>query len=129
MSNELIRKSEVLELIDSLRHANPEICNVFAWSAALMEAVQGIEELPPVNAVELPCKIGDILFEVCVVCGGIHKREVHGFNIRENGMFIVCDTTNFEKREIGKQVFSSRGEAEEALVLRQCFQQTMTEET
>lgn len=126
MSDELIRKSDVLDLLNktkvALWHDN------FA-GAVLIAIHDAVEDMPPVNAVELPCKIGDILFEVCVACGGIHKREVHGFNIRENGMFIVCDTTNFEKREIGKQVFLSRGEAEEALVLRQCFQQTMTEET
>ena len=122
MSDELIRKSDVLDLLDDLgvNLIDYDICS---------RLFDTIDNMPPVNAVELPCKIGDILFEVCVACGGIHKREVHGFNIRENGMFIVCDTTNFEKREIGKQVFSSRGEAEEALVLRQCFQQTMTEET
>ena len=122
MSDELIRKSDVLDLLDDLglNLIDYDICS---------RLFDTIDNMPPVNAVELPCKIGDILFEVCVACGGIHKREVHGFNIRENGMFIVCDTTNFEKREIGKQVFLSRGEAEEALVLRQCFQQTMTEET
>lgn len=117
-SDELIRKSEVIKAIK-------RVLGGYCMGSAVAGA---INEIQPVNAVELPCEIGDILFEVCVVCGGIHKREVHGFNIRENGMFIVCDTTNFEKREIGKQVFSSRGEAEEALVLRQCFQQTMTEE-
>ena len=85
------------------------------YRKGLMDALRITEAIEPVNAVELPCKIGDTLFELCVVCGGIHKREVHGFNIRENGMFIVCDTKNFEKREIGKQVFLSRGKAEEAL--------------
>lgn len=115
MSDELIRKSEVIKAIK-------RVLGGYCMGSAVAGA---INEIQPVNAVELPCEIGDILFEVCVVCGGIHKREVHGFNIRENGMFIVCDTTNFEKREIGKQVFLSRGEAEEALVLRQCFQQTM----
>lgn len=122
MSNELIRKSDVLDLLGDLG------LNLIDYDI-YSQLFDTVDNMPPVNAVELPCKIGDILFEVCVVCGGIHKREVHGFNIRENGMFIVCDTTNFEKREIGKQVFLSRGEAEEALVLRQCFQQTMTEET
>lgn len=121
MDDELIRKSDVLDLLDDL---GVNLIDYDIYSRLF----DTIDNMPPVNAVELPCKIGDILFEVCVVCGGIHKREVHGFNIRENGMFIVCDTTNFEKREIGKQVFLSRGEAEEALVLRQCFQQTMTEE-
>ena len=121
MSDELIRKSDVLDLLDDLG------LNLIDYDI-YSQLFDAVEDMPPVNAVELPCKIGDILFEVCVVCGGIHKREVHGFNIRENGMFIVCDTTNFEKREIGKQVFLSRGEAEEALVLRQCFQQTMAEE-
>ena len=122
MSNELIRKSDVLDLLGDLG------LNLIDYDI-YSQLFDTVDNMPPVNAVELPCKIGDILFEVCVVCGGIHKREVHGFNIRENGMFIVCDTKNFEKREIGKQVFLSRGEAEEALVLRQCFQQTMTEET
>ena len=80
-----------------------------------MDDLRVAEVIEPVNAVELQCKIGDTIYEVCFVCGGIHKRGVHGFNIRENGMFIVCDTKNFEKREIGKQVFLSRGEAEKAL--------------
>ena len=109
MSDELIRKSDVLDLLDDLG------LNLIDYDI-YSQLFDTVDNMPPVNAVELPCKIGDTLFELCVVCGGIHKREVHGFNIRENGMFIVCDTKNFEKREIGKQVFLSRGEAEEALV-------------
>lgn len=129
MSDELIRKSGLINTLNGWLSGEPsETLFGTGYDGAVRDIIKLIESEKTVNAVELPCEIGDILFEVCVVCEGIHKREVHGFNIRENGMFIVCDTTNFEKREIGKQVFLSRGEAEEALVLRQCFQQTMTEE-
>ena len=113
MSDELIRKSEALKLIDSLRHGNPEICNVFAWSAALMEAGQGIEELSPVNAVELPCKVGDKIFEV-YRCK-IYEQTVKGFTTSDRVELINCETKNFYRFELGKKAFLTREEAEKAL--------------
>jgi len=110
--SELISKRRLEEaLICGLCHGEKtDDCKNGLW-----DALRIVNALETVNAVKLPCKIGDTFFEVCVICGRIHERIVHGFNIRENGMFIVCDTKNFEKREIGKQVFSSREEAEKAL--------------
>lgn len=50
MSDELIRKSEVLELIDSLNISDRQNYE---------DLIFNIEDMTPVNAVELPCKQGD----------------------------------------------------------------------
>lgn len=53
MSIELIRKSDILELIDSLNISNRQIYE---------DLVSNVEDMPPVKAVELPCKIGDKIY-------------------------------------------------------------------
>lgn len=49
MSNELIRKSEVLELIDSLNISDGRIYD---------DLIFNVENLPLVSVIELPCKVG-----------------------------------------------------------------------
>lgn len=67
MSEELIRKSEVLELIRkavaSIPTADVEECG--SWACAFADVKIGVDNMPPVNAVELPCKVGDLLYRIC----------------------------------------------------------------
>ena len=55
MSDELIRKLDVIEIMENLIYDMSEV------STIPQLAKSAIEKLEPVNAVELPCKIGDIL--------------------------------------------------------------------
>ena len=106
MSDELIRKSEVLELIDSLNISDRQNYE---------DLIFNIDNMPPVNAVELPCKIGDEVFEPITKDGKIYSRTVKGFTVSERIELINCETKNFYWFEIGKKVFLTREEAEEAL--------------
>ena len=110
MSNELIRKSEVLSLLNktkvALWHDN------FA-GAVLIAIHDAVEDMPPVNAVELPCKVGDKIFEV-YRCK-IYEQTVKGFTTSDRVELINCETKNFYRFELGKKVFLTRGEAEKAL--------------
>ena len=57
MSDELIRKSEVLDLLDDLYELNWTGDDyITGFNSGLGVAIEAVEELQPVNAVELPCK-------------------------------------------------------------------------
>ena len=112
MNDELIRKSDVLNLLNktkvALWHDN--------YAGAVLIAIHdAVEDMPPVNAVELPCKIGDEVFEPITKDGKIYSRTVKGFTVSERIELINCETKNFYWFEIGKKVFLTREEAEEAL--------------
>ena len=96
MSDELIRKSEVLELIDSLNISDRQNYE---------DLIFNIDNMPPVNAVELPCKIGDEVFEPITKDGKIYSRTVKGFTVSERIELINCETKNFYWFEIGERYF------------------------
>lgn len=103
MSDELIRKSEVIKAIK-------RVLGGYCMGSAVAGA---INEIQPVNAVELPCKVGDKIFEV-YRCK-IYEQTVKGFTTSDRIELINCETKNFYWFEIGKKVFLTRGEAEKAL--------------
>lgn len=74
-----------------------------------------VDNMPPVNAVELPCKIGDMVYEFCKPLNKVYSYEITGFTIKENALFINCYTHNYYFSELGVKVFLSREEAEKAL--------------
>ena len=112
MSDELIRKSDVLDLLDktevALWHDN------FA-GAVLIAIHDAVEDMPPVNAVELPCKIGDTVYECCKFCNAIHEYEVVGFRYKYDMVFIECDKRELTNKNIGVTAFFNREQAEKAL--------------
>ena len=112
MSDELIRKSDVLNLLN-----NTEVgeCPYNCVGAALIAIHDAVEDMPPVNAVGLPCKIGNKLYEVCKQRYGIHEWTVEGISISKNAALINCESKNFYWCEIGDNVFLTREEAEKAL--------------
>ena len=112
MIDELIRKSDVLNLLN-----NTEVgeCPYNCVGAALIAIHDAVEDMPPVNAVELPCKIGDEVFEPIIKSGTIYIRTVKGFTVSDRIELINCKTKNYYWFEIGKKVFLTREEAEKAL--------------
>ncbi len=112
MIDELIRKSDVLNLLN-----NTEVgeCPYNCVGAALIAIHDAVEDMPPVNAVELPCKIGDEVFEPSMKSGTIYSRTVKGFTVSDRIELLHCETKNFYWFEIGKKVFLTREEAEKAL--------------
>lgn len=110
--SELIRKSDVLDLLNktkvALWHDN------FA-GAVLIAIHDAVEDMPPVNVVELPCKIGNKLYEVCKQRYEIHEQTVEGISISKTAALINCESKNFYWCEIGDSVFLTREEAEKAL--------------
>lgn len=59
MSDELIRKIDVLDLLNNIEVGE---CPYNCVGAALIAIHDAIEDMPPVNAVELPCKVGDKVY-------------------------------------------------------------------
>ena len=106
MIDELIRKADVIDLLSSL---DLNLIDYDLYSQ-LFDMVDNIQ---PVNAVELPCKVGDTVYEVW--CKQILKHVVTGFVIKEQVEIIRCQTSNFCAKEINRNFFLSREEAEKAL--------------
>jgi hypothetical protein len=110
--SELIRKSDVLNLLNKTKVAS--WYDNFA-GAVLITIHDAVEDMPPVNAIELPCKIGDEVFEPIMKSGTIYIRTVKGFTVSDRIELINCETKNYYWFEIGKKVFLTREEAEKAL--------------
>ena len=64
---------------------------------------------------ELPCDFGDSIYEACKICSKVHERKVTGFKIGIGGNLILTDTKNFIFREIGRDVFFNKDDAEKVL--------------
>lgn len=117
MSNELIRKSEVIKAIK-------KVLGGYCMGSAVVSV---INEIQPVNAVELPCKIGDTVYEVIEECGAKGSFDCaynggHGYS-RCRGRFAgKCEAyiqeTHFVLSDfgyVGERIFLTREEAEKAL--------------
>ena len=85
--------------------------------------VSDIEKAPTVNAVELPCKVGDTVYEPrCDRCFiqeyiviAIHFSKcstLYGWELKD-GKGIYSNTNGFSEYAIGKTVFLTREEAEQ----------------
>lgn len=109
MSDELIRKLDVIEIMENLIYDMSEV------STIPQLAKSAIEKLEPVNAVELPCKIGDKIYELCKMCNAVHEYEVVGFRYKYEMVFIECDERELTDKDIGVRAFLAREEAEKAL--------------
>lgn len=125
MSDELIRKSDVLNLLDDL---GLNLVDYDIYS----QLFDTVDNMPPVNAVELPCKVGDTIFVLVHSYPKDHYvlREsiIDEFVIRENNEVFIGYAGKFfadcfnNKRPayvslslIGKSVFLDVEEAMELL--------------
>lgn len=106
MSNELIRKTDVLDLLNDFYSDFEEYSHLF----------DDIVFMNPVNAVELPCKIGDRAWGIRNWRG--HRRIKEG-KISEvffhDNMELIIVVSGVCRGLIGKHVFLTRAEAEAAL--------------
>ena len=108
MSDELIRKSDVLNLLNDL---GLNLINYDIYS----QLFNTVDNMPPINAVELPCKIGDKIYELCKMCNAVHEYEVVEYRYKYEMVFIECDMRELTDKDIGVRVFLTREEAEKAL--------------
>ena len=108
MSDELIRKSDVLDLLDDLG-LNLIDYNIYS------QLFDTVDNMQPANAVELPCKVGDTVYEPCKFCNAVHEYEVVGFRYKYEMVFIECDMRELTDKDIGVRAFLTREEAEKAL--------------
>lgn len=119
MSDELIRKSDVLNLLDDLG-LNLIDYNIYN------QLFNTIDNMPPINAVELPCKVGDTIFTIYggVISESIVKRitiykdccllKIKDFRLDKDFMIEEWDIDPNTKKN-SKYTFFTREEAEKAL--------------
>ena len=114
--SELIRKSDVIEIMENLIYDMSEV------STIPQLAKQSIENLPPVNAVELPCEVGDTVY--VINNNAIKEYLVGGFNVgmrskSDSSLMVVLECTypniHLLADMIGSLVFLTQEEAEKAL--------------
>ena len=115
MSDELIRKSGLIDTLNGWLSGEPsETLFGMGYDGAVRDIIKLIESEKTVNAVELPCKIKDKIYEPCR-CGRIHVQTVKGFTVSDHVEMVNCETKNYSVREIGNTAFFTREEAERAL--------------
>lgn len=127
MNDELIRKSDVLDLLDDLYELNWTSDDyVTGFNLGLAVAIDAVEELQPVNAVELPCKVGDTIFTTNggVISESIVKRitifkdgcllTIKDLRLGEDFMIEEWDIDPNNEND-SKYTFFTREEAEKAL--------------
>lgn len=92
---------------------------------SVKDALEAVENAPTVNAVEFPCKVGDTVYEPRCDRGFIQEYIViaihfskcstlYGWELKD-GKGIYSNTNGFSEYAIGKTVFLTREEAEQAL--------------
>ena len=120
MSDELIRKSDVLNLLNDL---GLNLINYDIYS----QLFNTVDNMPPINAVELPCKVGDTVYKIIVDCGwegSLMCPFAGGYGCpRCEGRFegkckAYIETIQFNLihlNSIGESIFLTYGEAEKAL--------------
>ena len=119
MSDELIRKSDVLDLLDDL---GVNLIDYDIYS----QLFDTVDNMPPVSAVELPCKVGDTIFTTNggVISESIVKRitifkdgcllTIKDLRLGEDFMIEEWDIDPNNEND-SKYTFFTREEAEKAL--------------
>lgn len=120
MSKELVRKSEVIDVFENLIY-DMEGDNDITLPVMAKEV---IENMKPVNAVELPCKVHDKIYEITdrrkksELEKVIVERTVLAFEVDSKGIvFFITGITTIPicEKQIGYTAFYTREEAERAL--------------
>lgn len=97
---------------------DPEIGNNMKWCEAVCNhrATEAIERSPTVDAVEVPCKIGDSVWGIKIYNHGREAKKgvVHNMYFGEDMRLCIC-VKNVCRGEWGKNVFATKEEAEAAL--------------
>ena len=80
MRDDLIRRCDVLDLLNDLVNDFDDNYELYS------ELFDSVDEMKPVNAVELPCRIGDTIY--VVRDNGIHKAGVTSFRIHTDAEYV-----------------------------------------
>ena len=118
MSDELIKKNALISTLKNWLSEDKTAHSTMygdGYDDAVQDIIKLIETEMPVNAVELPCKIGDTVYEPCKFCNAIHEYEVVGFRYKYDMVFIECDKRELTNKDIGERAFFTKEEAERAL--------------
>lgn len=119
MNNELIRKSEVLEIMENLIYDMSEV------STIPQLAKQSVENLPPVSVIKLPCNIGDTVYciennfgendkKTATIC----ERKVTGITLDKDDLWIRVDDepgTYYSALLLDNGIFKTHYKAEQKL--------------
>ena len=120
MSDELIRKSDVLDVLDDLG------LNLIDYDI-YSQLFDTVDNMPPINAVELPCKVGTTLYflynspyaDKPDLTPRVYKTTDWYFEVDKTGIAInTSDIHSFNKKYdyyLGKTVFLTKQEAEQAI--------------
>ena len=100
---------------DKLYDYISDVFTQFGDVMSVKDALKAVENAPTVIAVELPCVVGDTMYEI--FNGKIRKRVVHEITIGVgNAVGLLFGHTLWSGiSSIGKTVFLTREEAEQAL--------------
>ena len=110
MSSELIRKTDVLDLLNDFYSDFEEYSHLF----------DDIDFMNPVNAVELPCKAGTAIYVLQRTGRIINETKVLNLRVLEDDVHLyVCGYGYYSSNYIGKVLFFSREEAVRELSKRQ----------
>ena len=118
MSDELIKKNALISTLKNWLSEDKTAHSTMygdGYDDAVQNIIKLIEMEKPVNALELPCKIGDTVYELCKFCNAIHEYEVVGFRYKYDMVFIECDKRELTNKDIGARAFFTKEEAERAL--------------
>lgn len=118
MNDELIRKSDVLDLLDDLRVNLIDLddfgLNLIDYDI-YSQLFDTVDNMPPVNAVELPCKVGDTVYSPTTT--SVEAAIVDHIRLTQDGIYLNLREwhclSNINR--IGKSMFLTREEAEKAL--------------
>lgn len=109
MSDELIRKSDVLNVLDDLG-LNLIDYNIYS------QLFDTIDNMPPINAVELPCKAETVIYVLQRSVKLINETKVLDFRVAGDDVYLhICGYGYYSSYYIGKVLFFSREDAEKAL--------------
>lgn len=117
MSDELISKDNILKTIREWTNEYiPQTLYGDGYDDAVKDIIKLIETEIPVNAVELPCEIGDTVWVICHAGRNhlIKEAKVSDMYFSAN-MELVVVLYNVHRGIVGKHIFRTKGEAEAAL--------------
>lgn len=115
MSNELIRKSDVINILESAEYHVADDDWNDTLNSFTKEIYRGIYGLSPVNAVELPCKVGDTVYSPTTT--SVEVAIVDHIRLAQDGIYLNLREWHCLSNinHIGKSMFLTREEAEKDL--------------
>ena len=79
------------------------------------DALEAVENAPTVNAIEFPCKVGDMVYIITTISCAIKHTKVIGIWSYKGNTTIITELGGIQPDAWGETVFLTREEAEKAL--------------